>query len=352
MTAYTDVFSGANIYPADVSYSALSLTADVSLAWPLEAPEGATLATKIMDISSTGAYSITLPDATTASTGETILFNNLSASTITIKNYGGAQVTTVASGTQWQVYLANNTTQNGVWRAYQFGAATTTANASALAGNGLVASGATLRQAADTVGFTLSFTLGADDTAKFFNWEGSGAGVTVTLPSAISVGTDWFIQLRNSGDASITVATSGGQLINGASSLVFNPGDSAFIASNATGFFTVGFGQNAIFAFDYTSIDISGSTDYTLSGNELNRISYRLTGTLTADITVIVPSTVQQYWVINEATGGDVYIGTATQISPVLLPTSTNNIYYCDGSNVVVAVTAQATVTFVSGGAF
>ena len=33
---YTEVFGGTTIYPSDVSYLALSLTADTTLEWPLE----------------------------------------------------------------------------------------------------------------------------------------------------------------------------------------------------------------------------------------------------------------------------------------------------------------------------
>jgi len=36
MTIYTDVFGGANVYPSEISYSSLSLTANVTLSWPEE----------------------------------------------------------------------------------------------------------------------------------------------------------------------------------------------------------------------------------------------------------------------------------------------------------------------------
>lgn len=350
MTTYTDVFSSSNIYTSELSYSDLSLTGNVSLYWPLEAPEGETLAAKIMDVTSDGAYYITLPSATEASNGETILFNNLSSYTITIKNYDGTQVASVSSGTKWQLYLANNTTQAGVWRAYQFGAGTSSADAAQLAGNGLMASGLQLQQSFNTIDFTGSFTLVSTDNAKFFNWVGTGSGKTVTLPNAVSVGSGWFIKIRNSGDSTIAINCYSTQHVNGASTLTLNPLDSTFIASDGTGFYTVGLGKEISYAFDYAVIDVTGSSDYTLSGNELNRVGYRFTGTLGSNISIIVPSTVQQYWIINATTGSDLYIKTASQITALKL--DLNNIYYCDGSNVYPAVTASTTVTYVSGGSF
>ena len=124
------------------------------------------------------------------------------------------------------------------------------------------------------------------------------------------------------------------------------------VANDGTNYYTVGFGQSAIFAFDYTEVDVSGSTDYTLTGNELNRIAYQFTGVLTGNITVIVPATVQQYWVFNNTTGGfDLSIGTATQVSPLIVTQTLRTIAYCDGADVVPAVTSFITGT-ISGGRF
>ena len=47
---YTNVFGGTSIYPSDVSYLALTLTADVQLQWPLEANVGNNLVARIIDV--------------------------------------------------------------------------------------------------------------------------------------------------------------------------------------------------------------------------------------------------------------------------------------------------------------
>ena len=97
MTIYQDVFGGANIYPSEISYSSLTLTVDVTLSWPEETSTSVNLATRIIDISASSAgLSIYLPDANKTGTGNTILFNNIGAQTITVRNAGGTQVVTVA----------------------------------------------------------------------------------------------------------------------------------------------------------------------------------------------------------------------------------------------------------------
>ena len=82
--SFTQVFGGTTIYPSDVSYLALALTADETLEWPLERSTDGNLVASIIDITPTGAYAITLPSALLTGVGQTVLFNNLGPSTVTI----------------------------------------------------------------------------------------------------------------------------------------------------------------------------------------------------------------------------------------------------------------------------
>lgn len=190
MTTYTDVFGGANIYPSEISYSALTLTADVTLSWPTETSASNNLATRIINISSaTAGLSIFLPDAAKAGTGETILFNNVGAQSITVKNADGTQIVVVTGGTLWQVYLTNNTTTAGTWVSLQYGASVSVANASALAGTGIVAVGSLLSQSVPVTEFNSNYTASVNDRAKMFNW--TGAAGTLSLPDPAAVGNNW-----------------------------------------------------------------------------------------------------------------------------------------------------------------
>lgn len=339
MTTYTSVFGGANIYPSEISYSAIALSEDVTLSWPEETSASQDLATKIIDVTpDSPGHSIILPDAQKAGTGETILFNNLGSDTFIVKNASNVQVVSIAPGTLWQVYLSNNTTTGGTWRALQYGAAVSQANASSLAGTGIVAVSTLLSQSVPVTSFNSNYTSTIADRAKMFNW--TGAGGTMMLPDPVILGNNWFFYLRNSGSGAISADAPGTSLIDGNSFLSFQPGESAIIACDGTNFYTIGFGQSATFAFDYTVIDIPGSGDYTLTGTELNRIAYRFTGLLTGNRDVIVPATVQQYWIDNQTTGSYNLTITTPAGAGVVVASGERAILYSDGTDVLDADTA------------
>ena len=337
---YTQVFGGTTIYPSDVSYLSLTLSADTSLEWPLESNANENPAARIIDVTPTGVYSITMPPADQTGTGQTILFNNLGPQSVTVKNSAGATLLSMAQGEQWQIYLIDNTTAAGVWRVFRYGAATAQAQASALAGSGLTATGSTLSQSTPVTLFGANYTAGSSDRAKAYVWTG-GLG-TFTLPSAASVLNDWFVSLRNEGTGNCVVTPQGAETVNSAASLTLAPGDSVTLITDGANWFTLGLGQNAVFAFDFTSINLGGlSGNYTLSGAELNRIAYQFTGAITGNIEIVVPKTTQQYWVYNNTTGGSftLRVRTSTQSPGVLVTRGSRAILYCDGANVVDAET-------------
>lgn len=338
--SFTQVFGGTTIYPADVSYLALALTSDIALNWPVGAGEGDSVVARIIDITPTGPFTVTLPDATAVSTGQTILFNNLGPDTITIDNAAGNAILSIGAGEQWQAYLINNTTIGGVWRTFRYGAAVAQAQAAALAGAGLTATGSTLAQNYEVVDFSITpYSLTAPDRAKIFVWTG-GLG-TLNLPTAVAAGDGWFVQVRNGGQGDLTIDPSGSELINAASTLRLQPGDSAVVVSDGVQWYTIGLGQQAVFAFDYTTIAVTGGT-YTLSGSELNRIAYKFTGTLASNVEIVVPATVQQYWV-NNATTGAFTLGVKTASGAATLVTQgATAILYCDGTNIISATTSAA----------
>jgi len=339
MPIYTDVFGGANIYPSEISYSSVALSTDIVLSWPEETSASNNLATRIMDVTpSSAGLSITMPDASKTGTGNTVLFNNQGAQTFVVKDATGVQIVSIASGTVWQVYLTNNSTAAGTWESLQFGATVSEANASALAGTGIVAVGALLSQSVPITSFNSNYTSTQSDRAKMFNW--TGAGGTLTLPDPTVVGNNWFLYLRNSGSGAISADAPGSTLIDGTSFLSFQPGESSIIASDGVNFYTIGFGQSATFAFDYTVIAVGGTGNYTLTGTELNRVAYRFTGVKTGNRAIIVPATVQQYWVDNQTTGAYTFTVKTPAGLGVILASGERAILYSDGTDVLRADTA------------
>lgn len=350
MTSYTTVFGGSTIYPSEINYSAVALSADVTLSWPEETSTSENLATRIIDVTpSEAGKAITLPDARKSGTGNTVLFNNLGAHSFTVKDADGVQTVVIESGELWQVYLTDNTTEAGEWQTLQYGSTVSVANASALAGTGIIATGALLSQSVPVTPLTTNYTVTSVDRAKMFNWTGESGG-TVTLPPAATVGNNWFIYIRNSGAATVVARSSENTVsVDGQMSISFQPGESAIIACDGVNYYSIGYGQPGIFAFDYTEIDISGSGSYTLTGREQNRIAYNFSGTLTGDRTIIVPRTVQQYWVNNTTTGGyTVSMGTGIG-DEVTLSSGQRTILYCDSINMLLADTAGIGVPIAIG---
>ena len=338
---FTEVFGGTTIYPSGVSYRAVPLSADQTLSWPVETATNANVVAQIMDVTpSIAALSVLMPPANEASVGETTLFFNAGSFAFTVKDSGGNTIVSIAPGLSYQVYLIGNSTVNGTWRSTQYAAGTSSATAGSLVGAGIKAINTTLNQSMGVTTLNTNYTIGDADRSEAFLWAG-GAG-TLTLPSALAVGNDWFCHIRNSGTGAITLAPTASQLINGATSLAFNPGDSAIVICDGSGFFTIGFGQSASFAFDYVSIDLtSQASPYTLTGANLNRIAYSFGGTLTADMVVYIPATFQQYWLSNATVGGfSITVKVAGQTG-VIIGNGVRAICYCNGTDLVDADTSS-----------
>jgi len=344
MTSYQAVFGGTTIEPSDLSYRAITVDADnYVLSWPTETSLQLSLVASIMDVTAPDPdLFLQMPDATAVSTGTAVLFNNVGAEEFAVRNAAGVEIVSIAPGELWQAYLRNNATEAGVWAAYQFGAATSTADAASLAGGGLAAIGSLLWQSAPMTNLMVDYTTGPEDRAATLNWVATGAG-ELTLPDPSTLGNDWFVGVRNSGGGDFIVTPAAGN-INALIELAFQPGDSAFILTDGTDFYTLGLGQSAIFSSDYTVIDLAGTGTYVLSSSELNRIIYKFTGILTGNRIVEVPETVQQYWVDNGTTGAFTLQIIMTGGGGVTIAQGERAILYCDGANVVDADTASVSL--------
>ena len=343
--SFVQTFGGNTIYPAEVSYRAFALTANVTLDWPTESPSTTNVVARVMKVTpSSSGYSVIMPAANEASPGEVALFFNDGAFSFNVADAGSNTIVAVAPGQAWQVILTTNATVNGTWISVQYGAGTSSATAGSLIGAGIKAIGTTLNQAMSATNIGTNYAASDADRSEVFNWTG-GAG-TFTLPSAATVGNDWFVHMRNSGTGGLTVVTSvGGQLINGSSSIILNPSDSSIVFCDGSNFFTIGLGRSAAFAFDFVSIDMTGQpSPYTLAGANLNRVSYRFTGNITGNVQVIVPATVQQYWVSNETDIASapytIEIKTLAGIG-VTIARNQRAILYSDGTNVIDADTSS-----------
>lgn len=339
MTSFTDTFNAGTINPAWVAYANYNVAANTQLSWPTLTNTSANIVAGFMQVQTTAGIVFTMPDARITSQGTTCIFDNTGGNTFTVvSNSTATQLLSVASNAAWVLVLANNSTQDGTWLTFQLGAGSSTAQASALAGLGLVAIGSTLNQQYPFESKNANYLVVAGDRASTIQWTG-GSG-TLSLTTAATLGTGFFFNVNNQGTGTLTISDAGGATINGAASILLNPGDSAIVTTNGTLWVTIGLGKAASFAMSFIAINVAPGGTITLAGLQLNQIIYRFTGTLTQNCHIIVPNTVQQYWVDNETSGNfTLDVGTSGQVTPPQVTQTGRAILYCDASNVYIADT-------------
>jgi hypothetical protein len=338
--SYNSPFTGNVIQPTDVSYRAVTLTANTQLQWPINGNATDDYAARIMQVTATTAgLSLYMPPANQSSVGNDALIRNVGSNTFTVKDYAGANtIITVAAGESKYVYITANPTVTGTWGNIAFGTGTSSADAATLAGYGLVASSATLNQSHPALTLVNAGTFTTTNRAQTSVWDG-GAG-TYTLPAASSLGNNWFTLFKNSGSGSMVISASDN--IDGQSTKTFAPNESAFIVCTGATYLTVGYGVSN--QFFYTSLVkpvVTGT--YTLTSSEATNTIQTYTGTLTGNVTIVYPPVVNLYVIKNSTTAGSYTftVGTGSGTS-VIIPSGQQVTLACDGTNFFNANTSQA----------
>jgi len=345
MTTYNSVFSGNVVQPTDVSYESITLAANLQLVWPINGNlQSETPAARIMDVAaSSGGLELRMPAASQVSVGQDALIRNTGGNTFTVKTLNGtATIVSIAAGSARYIYLTDNSTDAGTWGNFTFGAGTSNADAATLAGAGLEANGTVLDQTHPVFAIVASQSFVDGDRAKTYVW--TGGVTTVTLPLSTAVGNNWFFLIKNNGTGSLTVNTSGGELLDGAVSKIFQPNESAFIVSTGTAFVTVGYGASTLFEFGVLTKTVT-TGDYTLTASEASNTLMIINGTLSGNVNIIVPPVVNLYVVSNQTTAGGFTVTIKTAAigaSTATVPAAGQATLFCDGTNILNANTTQA----------
>jgi hypothetical protein len=339
--SYNSPFTGNVIQPTDVSYSRITLTADLQLTWPINGTTADDAAARIMEVSTLStANELWMPPANQGSVGQDALIRNVGAVAVTVKDFTGANtIVTVAAGEAQYIYITTNATTAGTWGIIAYGIGSSGADAATLAGYGLLAIGQTLNQSQPVTTFSSSYVALATDRSSTYVWTGGAGTLTMTLASTL--GDNWFMFVRNNGTGALTVAGSGGNTINGSTSIVLQPADSCIIVCSGSTFYTVGLGRNSQFAFTQLSkVVTSGS--YTLTASEASNVIQKYTGALAGNVTIVVPATVQVYYILNETTGGYTVTITTGSGATAILTTGSQATLVCDSVNLYNANTVLA----------
>ena len=339
--SYNSPFTGNVVQPTDVSYRDISIAnTNLQLAWPINGTTDDDAAARIMEVSTTGVSELWMPPANQASVGQDALIRNTGGEDFTVKDFAGINtIVTVLVGEAQYIYITDNATEEGVWGIIAFGIGSSGADAATLAGYGLLAIGQTLNQSQPVTTFSSNYTALTTDRSNTYVWTG-GAG-TLTLTAASTLGNNWFMFLRNGGTGALTVSGSGGDTINGSTSIILQPTDSCIIVCSGSTFYTVGLGKSTQFAFTQLSKAVLTGT-YTLTASEASNVIQKYTGALTGNVTIIVPATVQVYYIVNETTNAyTVTISTGSGATAVLT-VGTQATLVCDSVNLYNANTILA----------
>ena len=346
--SYVSPFTGDVIQPTDVSYRAVTLSANTQLNWPSNSTTNTDYAARIMQVTaSSGSLSMYMPPANQASVGNDALIRNIGANTFTVKDYAGTNtIVSVAAGESKYIYITANPTAQGTWGVIAFGTGTSSADAATLAGYGLVASGATLNQSHPSSAITTGTTFAATDRAQTRVW-GSGTG-TATLPAAATLGNNWFTLFKNNGTGSFTISCSGAELIDGNSTKTFNPSESAFIVCTGTAYVTIGYGVSSSFVFTALTKAVTGGS-VLLTNNEAANNIQEYVGSLSSNVVVTYPPVVNLYVISNQTTDNGFSLTVTTGLGfTATIPPGQQATLICDGTNFLNANTTQAGATSTS----
>lgn len=338
MPTYVSPFTGTVVTPTDVSYYPLNFSTNQTLAWDAAVNPPEVPAARIIDCVATMAgLTVTLPPANEGTTGADILFRNLGAYSFEVTDAEGGQSIIIDAGIAKYVYLSDNTTIAGEWQNVTFGAGTSFADATTLAGAGLRTLSGKLAVTQNIVNITASPALNDASRAATFVW-GAGVGA-FNLPNPSSLTTGWFIGFRNNGTGTLTLTPPSPSLINGLSSLETNPGDSGFIMYDVStlGYVTVGWQTSANVSFTAATYDVDA-----IIGNDLNLVSYApiiqtyiaQTSTRTETLNVTLPAITQVYILVNntnEVGYNITFVNEGSSQTPIELSAGNTLIVLSDG---------------------
>jgi hypothetical protein len=125
------------------------------------------------------------------------------------------------------------------------------------------------------------------------------------------------------------------------------------VVCSGTAFYTVGLGKSTLFNYTQLTKDVAAGGTFTLTSSEASNVIQKYTGTLAGNVTIVVPPTVQVYYIINDTVGGiNDYTITVTTGSGATATISAGQqaTLVCDSVNLFNANTVLAGSTTISLG--
>jgi hypothetical protein len=338
MTGFTNVFGGSPIQPSEVAYNQIILSSNLTLTWPTSFVDTTSVVARIMSVFSTAAgLTITLPSAEQVSVGADFLIYNNGAMNFNLLLNDGTFLLTVTPGIAWYVWLDANVTIPGIWTAIQFGAGTSTAVASALAGNGLVAISGLLATNFPSKNIPANYISVLADRAYLLVWTGGAGTITLPAPSA-GANQGFYLAVNNEGTGEVTIQTSDGSTIDGMATFVLNTKNSSYFIDTQNGWNTLGFGfgsLNNVTVLPALNIAAGGIINLSSAQAKFNIMQF--TGNLAQNAILTYPAQAGIWEVFNNTTGVfSVSAQVVGSASSVIIPQGGNYIIYSDGTTMYI----------------
>jgi hypothetical protein len=349
MTDYVDVFGGATVSPANSSFEQITLTTSASFNWPYNYSGDSYVISKIMEITCSNGVVLTLPTANQVSPGEDFIIRNVGANALTIVDSTSGAIATISAGAASYLYVVDNSTEAGTWGLVAYGVGSSSVDAATLSGFGVQAIGTTLNLEHEHFSTAAGMTITSSYRSKVINF--TGGAETITFDSSATLGDGFFVMIRNSGTGTLTLDPNSSETIDGVSTMIVQPGESAIVACSGSALFTIGYGRSTLYQFTQLTKDVSAGGTITLSSAEASNKLLTFVGSPAADLTVVVPAIVSVYYVFNNiSTSYSVTVKTASGTGTAISQTQ-RAILFCDGTNVYAAqsTTVTSSISLVDG---
>lgn len=354
--SYTNIFGGYNINTSFPSYMSYTFSSNLQLSWPssyVDSPAGTgNITAQVNDLNPTvDGLTVTLANAALISVGQQVQFNNVGAHSLTINDFNGGFLATIppTDNNQYILYLQDNTTPAGTWGITHLGAGTSSTDASAIAGFGMVALNNEINTNFPGKTIGANYQVLSSDRASILVWTG-GAG-TITLLNPPSNG--FYIAVNNEGSGVVNITTADGSTIDGSASFALNPSSSSYFIAVEENWNTLGFGVESFFQVNVLApINLSAvNPSLTLTSSQSSRLVQQFSGNLANNVTVYYPAAAGQWYIWNNTTGA--FLVNVQLAGPtgdlVNIPQGQKLIIYSDGNSMYNAPTIATAATFTDG---
>lgn len=312
-SAWTNIYGGGTVIPADPSYIPYTITVDnnpLILTWPdsyIAGVNNSVASALNIQTALVDSAEVLMPDAKQASPGFTIIIQNIGAENITVNTALGDFLITIEPTQAIYFQITDNTTIEGEWNLITFGAGSSSANAADLAGLGLIAFSSKLNTQLPVTNVSTTFSPTVNDRAKFFIYNGGTGSCILPDPSTTNIGDGYFFAVSNTSiiGGILTIVNTHGYIdVPGETTLIITPGTSTNLISDGAGnYFTLGIGTETFFTYAAIDINISGTGSIDLTAEQATRQIINFVGTLTGSRSVVFPNFIYEWQIANLTSG-------------------------------------------------